>query len=53
MRVKTGKVTRARHKKVLKLANVTVNRKMLSEIAIHDEQGFAAIVEVAKKALNA
>ena len=37
----------------LKLANVTVNRKMLSEIAIHDEQGFAAIVEVAKKALKA
>jgi large subunit ribosomal protein L20 len=37
----------------LKLANVTVNRKMLSEIAIHDEAGFAAIVEVAKKALNA
>ena len=36
----------------LKLANVTVNRKMLSEIAIHDEKGFAAIVEIAKKALE-
>ncbi len=35
----------------LSLANVTVNRKMLSEIAIHDEKGFAAIVETAKKAL--
>ncbi len=36
----------------LSLANVTVNRKMLSEIAIHDEKGFAAIVETAKKALK-
>ncbi|MEE0830242.1 MAG: 50S ribosomal protein L20 [Longicatena sp.] len=35
----------------LKLANVTINRKMLSEIAIHDEAGFAAIVETAKAAL--
>ncbi len=35
----------------LKLANVNVNRKMLSEIAIHDEASFAAIVETAKKAL--
>lgn len=36
----------------LKLANVTVNRKMLSEIAIHDEKGFEAIVETAKKHLG-
>lgn len=36
----------------LSLAEVTVNRKMLSEIAIHDEKGFAAIVETAKKALE-
>lgn len=35
----------------LSLAGVVVNRKMLSEIAIHDEQGFAAIVDTAKKAL--
>ncbi|RRC93068.1 50S ribosomal protein L20 [Erysipelotrichaceae bacterium OH741_COT-311] len=35
----------------LKLANVNVNRKMLSEIAIHDQQGFKQIVETAKKAL--
>lgn len=35
----------------LKLANVTINRKMLSEIAIHDAAGFTAIVETAKKAL--
>lgn len=37
----------------LKLANVSVNRKMLSEIAIHDEKSFAAIVETAKNALAA
>ena len=37
----------------LKLAGVEVNRKMLSEIAICDPEGFTAIVETAKKALNA
>lgn len=35
----------------LKLANVTVNRKMLSEIAIHDPKGFTAICEKAKTEL--
>lgn len=35
----------------LKLANITVNRKMLSEIAIHDEKGFKTIVDSAKAAL--
>lgn len=32
-------------------AKVALNRKMLSEIAIHDPKGFEAIVAVAKKAL--
>ena len=36
----------------LKLANVTINRKMLSEIAIHDPKGFTKIVETAKAALE-
>lgn len=36
----------------LKLANVNVNRKMLSEIAIHDPKGFEEIVNKAKAALN-
>ena len=36
----------------LKLANVDINRKMLSEIAIHDEQSFRQICETAKKALK-
>ena len=31
-------------------AGVTLNRKMLSEIAIADPQGFKAIVEIAKNA---
>ena len=35
----------------LKLANVDINRKMLSEIAIADPEGFTAIVDTAKKAL--
>lgn len=34
----------------LKKANIEVNRKMLSEMAIHDAQGFAKLVEVAKNA---
>lgn len=29
-------------------AGITINRKMLSEIAIHDAEGFAKVVEVAK-----
>lgn len=36
----------------LKLAGVTMNRKMLSETAIHDEAAFKALVETAKKAIG-
>ena len=32
----------------LKKANVEINRKMLSELAIHDEAAFTKLVEVAK-----
>ena len=35
----------------LKLAEIDINRKMLSEIAISDPAGFTAIVEKAKAAL--
>ena len=35
----------------LKKANITLNRKMLSEIAIADPAGFDTIVEAAKKAI--
>ena len=34
-----------------KKAGITLNRKMLSEIAIHDAEGFAAIAAKAKAAL--
>ena len=34
----------------LKAAGITINRKMLSEMAIHDPQGFAALCEKAKAA---
>ncbi len=37
----------------LKVANVNVNRKMLSEIAIHDEKAFTDLCDTAKKALAA
>ncbi len=36
----------------LKKAGVDINRKMLSEIAIHDPKAFANLVEEAKKTAN-
>ena len=36
----------------LKVAGVDMNRKVLSELAISDAQGFAALCELAKKTLN-
>lgn len=35
----------------LKLANVDINRKILSELAINDAEGFASLAEVAKSKL--
>ena len=35
----------------LKKAGVEVNRKMLADLAVHDEAAFTALVEQAKKAL--
>ncbi len=34
----------------LKVAKIDLNRKMLSEIAIHDEKGFKELVAIAKEA---
>ena len=34
----------------LKKANVTINRKMLAELAVTDMPAFAKIAEIAKKA---
>ncbi|MDY0396943.1 50S ribosomal protein L20 [Virgibacillus halophilus] len=36
----------------LKLAGIDINRKMLSDLAIHDEQAFAQLADKAKSALN-
>lgn len=36
----------------LKKAGVELDRKMLSEIAIHDEEQFKKLVDISKKALN-
>jgi large subunit ribosomal protein L20 len=37
----------------LKQAGITVNRKMLSEMAIHDANSFKTLVETAKKNIKA
>ena len=37
----------------LKLSGVTMNRKMLSEMAIHEPDAFAELVGTAKKAIGA
>ena len=37
----------------LKLANIQINRKMLSEMAIHDAESFTKLCDEAKAALNA
>lgn len=36
----------------LKKANIDINRKMLSEMAIYDAKGFTQLCETAKKAYN-
>ncbi|GGO72463.1 50S ribosomal protein L20 [Nonomuraea cavernae] len=37
----------------LRLANIEVDRKILADLAVHDSQTFATLVEAAKKALPA
>ena len=36
----------------LKLANIQINRKMLSDLAVNDQAAFATLVESAKAKLN-
>lgn len=36
----------------LKVSGIEINRKMLSEMAIHDPAGFTSLVETAKKAVR-
>lgn len=35
----------------LKVANIDINRKMLAEMAVNDAAGFAALADIAKKAI--
>ena len=35
----------------LKVSGIDINRKMLAEMAVNDEAGFAALAEIAKKAV--
>jgi large subunit ribosomal protein L20 len=37
----------------LRLAEIDVDRKILADIAVHDQEGFAALVAAAKEALPA
>lgn len=46
-----NEMTYSRFIQGLTKAGITLNRKMLSEIAIHDPEGFTSIVEQAKAAL--
>jgi large subunit ribosomal protein L20 len=46
--VRAHGVTYSQFMNGLKKANVMINRKMLSEMAIHDAQGFAHLVTLTK-----
>ena len=35
----------------LKKSGITLNRKMLAELAVNDKEAFASLVETAKKAI--
>jgi large subunit ribosomal protein L20 len=50
---RTNEITYSRLMDGIKKAGVDINRKMLSEIAIHDPQAFSDIVNVAKGQLSA
>jgi len=49
---RTNGMTYSRFIEGLSKGNVLLNRKMLSEIAIHDPEGFRSIVERAKASLS-
>ncbi|WP_181349787.1 50S ribosomal protein L20 [Thalassobacillus sp. CUG 92003] len=49
---RTNDISYSRLMHGLKLAGVDVNRKMLADLAIHDEKGFASLAEQAKTALS-
>ena len=49
---KLNDITYSRFINGMNKANVTINRKMLSEMAIHDPEGFTGLVDQAKAQLN-
>ena len=49
--VKAHGLSYSKFMNALKNANVLLNRKMLSEMAIHDEDGFKSLTEIAKASL--
>ncbi|MGP4075745.1 50S ribosomal protein L20 [Halobacillus sp. K22] len=49
---RTNDISYSRLMHGLKLAGVEVNRKMLADLAVSDEQGFANLAEQAKSALK-
>jgi len=49
---RSNDITYSRFIEGLKKSDVALNRKMLSEIAIHDPEGFTQIVDVAKAGLS-
>ena len=51
-RVKGALNARKRQKKVLKLADVNINRKMLAELAVSDPAAFTTLVNTAKAKLS-
>ena len=49
---RTSGISYSRFMQGLKLLQIEMNRKMLAEIAIHDPDGFAQIVEEVKKTVD-
>ena len=50
-RIKGGMNARKKHNRVLKLAGVEMNRKILADMAVNDAEGFATLAELAKSKL--
>ncbi|MCJ7663166.1 MAG: 50S ribosomal protein L20 [Desulfobacterales bacterium] len=46
---RTHDITYSRFMEGLRKANVTLDRKVLADIAVHDAEGFAGLVQIAKK----
>ena len=48
MRYRANGISYSKFINGLKKSNIEVNRKMLSEMAIHDPEGFSKLVEIAR-----